>query len=551
MVKKTKSGELGFTFRLFSAGFVIMFYLAAVLYVHFIGKNKDALGPAVNTITLAHWQLEDGYREGFNEMIRRFEALKAKQGRKVKVLQTAVPWRGYEQWFLTQLVGGNPADVAELLAPDYMLQEYFNPLSEYIEKENPFNKGTVLEGMAWRDTFVDGMDASANLTAKYADYFGVGTCFHVYRLFANLDLIEEATGSRKMPQDLPEWLDICKKVKEYGKKTGQRIIPIGVRGFDKSTIDHFFEYYFGQVTGNLNDNDARFCEGRAEVDEILKKINDNPAVAEQLLVPVCIVKELGQYFCDGFSSMDLEQNKYLFYSGNTAFFAEGTWNAYSLVKNCPFEVGIGRIPPIGHKSKYSKYFTGKVSESGVGVGGFFGIPKATKHFDLALELLQFMTSYEMNQLTMGSCKWPPAVKKAKFEGILKSFEPEIEGNLRMLDLPFRTKLRYSSDIKMCEALEEVIISDVDNPGEYFMKRFREYKDLLIKECNEDEQFHYRSNIDRELQRSQIAVALLRENLSEKQIKTLHKRIRVIAESYQDAIKTYVIYHNYLSQIKNM
>ncbi len=107
-------GDDGSRFQRFGIGVAIAFYLVSIGYVLLAGKSSGLLGQDVKTITFAHWGLEDGYREGVAEAIRRFEELKAREGEKVRVIQLAVPSRGYSQWFLTQLIGGNAADVRDL-----------------------------------------------------------------------------------------------------------------------------------------------------------------------------------------------------------------------------------------------------------------------------------------------------------------------------------------------------------------------------------------------------------------------------------------------------
>ena len=207
-------------------------------------NSKEIIDSEVKTITFAHWQLEDGFREGYSEAIKEFEKIKAAQGQKVKVIQTTVPVRGYQQWFLTQLISGNPADLMELYCSSEVRNQYFTPLSQYISRPNPFNKGTEFENIPWKDTYIDGMDSA--LDSAYAEYFGVGTYFHVYRLFVNLELLEKATGSRNLPETLDQWLKTCAQMKEYGKRINTPIIPIGVRGFDKETIRYLFQYYYDQ-----------------------------------------------------------------------------------------------------------------------------------------------------------------------------------------------------------------------------------------------------------------------------------------------------------------
>jgi len=537
----------GLTFHRLGLAAAGLFYLAAIIHVLFLGKGRGALDPDVTELVLAHWQLEDGYREGFEEMIRLFEEMKREQGARVKVVQTTVPWRGYRQWMMTQLISSNPADVLEIQGSASVRYQYFTPLSPYAGKPNPFNAGTPLEGMAWKDTFLDGMEGAFDRV--YAEYFGVGNFFHNSRLHVNVDLVEKATGTRALPTDLTEWMETCRKIEEYAERIGEPISPIGVRGFDRGTLNMLFRTYYSQLNGHLNDDLSRFCDGEAAPVDILRGLKDGTVDRERLSAVSGIVQEIGQHFVKGFTAVDLEQSKYLFYTGKVAFFPEGSWNSYSLVKNCPFEVAIIRIPPVGHKHRYSKYFTGKITESGVRIWGAFGIPKACRNFDLALELLQFMTSYEINQMTMDYCKWPPAVKKAKFEGILKAFQPDLEGNLNVAH-PFYVGWRSTSHRKISEALEEIIMERAADPGRRLLEKFAEQKDVIVEELEEAVVSYQRTGLELEAQRSQMAMGLLRGDLGPAERRRLALRGTLAREAFAEGVKGNLLNRLHLKEMRN-
>ena len=170
--------------------FLIFFGISTVMVIRNSSRSGGLFPSDVKRLTFAHWQLEDGFREGYADAIRVYEKLKADQGINVKVVQTAVPSRGYAQWFLTQLIGGDCADVIELSGSQELQNQYFLPLSKYLAEENPYNRGTPLEGMAWRDTFAD--DMAGALSPTYSEYFGVSTLMCTTRMF------ETAGNSRRM-----------------------------------------------------------------------------------------------------------------------------------------------------------------------------------------------------------------------------------------------------------------------------------------------------------------------------------------------------------------
>jgi raffinose/stachyose/melibiose transport system substrate-binding protein len=506
----------------------LAFYIVSVVMVIINTKGSSFIDGDAETITIAHWQLEDGFRQGFDEAIKRYEKMMKEKGRNVRIVQTTVPVRGYSQWFITQLISGDPADIIELSGASQLHNQYFVPLSGYIGNPNPYNKGTPLQGIPWKDTYIDGMNSA--LDSTYAEYFGVGTFFHVMRVYVNKDLLKKATGSDKMPKTLDEWLDDCKKLREYGLKNGIPIIPIGVRGFDKGTLASLFQQYFSQLNGHLNDVTPQFGSQSTSTYEVLSKLADEKLNIEQLLAPIDIVKQLGMNFGEGFSATDLEQTKFLFNTGNVGFFPEGTWNAWSMVKSSPFEVEVINIPIIGSRNQYYNYFTGETSEVGVGVGGRFGITKASKHFDLALDFMQYLTSYKINQLTMMEyCKWPPAVINAKYEGLLEKFKPR-EGDARLtVSSPFY--LSKKSRTRTLEAMERIIVRDIPNPKEYFWQEFTtNILPIMEEEVTEALNSSERQLFDIEGQRSCTGVGSLVSDLNKMQKKTLERRYAMNMEN---------------------
>ena len=278
------------------------------------------------------------------------------------------------------------------------------------------------------------------------------------------------------------WMEQCRKVIEYGKKIGKALPPIGVRGKDKATLTYLFSEYYSQLNGVINDYNDRFDHCEALPVDIFDGIMKDTVDAKRFLAFVDVLQDVGQFFGKGFTAVDLEQSKYLFVSGDICFFPEGTWNAYSLINNTPFEIGIMRFPPINGAHRHAGYFTGIKTESGIGAGGSkFGITKATKHFDIALEFIQFLTSYEINQLFVSYPKWGPAVKFAKYDKEMEPFAPNFMGN-RNVHNPLW--LGNNSVRKFKELLEEIIIKEIKNPRKYFITSMLENKDIFRQDVRE-------------------------------------------------------------------
>ena len=142
MKQKTDDAQHAGKFQKVGIWLAIAFYiLSVIMVVRNYGGMSAVFDPDTKVITIAHWQLEDGFREGIDEAIAAYEKAKAAEGLKVKVNQVAIPVRGYPQWYLTQLIGGDPADVLEITGSSDILNQYFTPLSPYIGETNPWKIG--------------------------------------------------------------------------------------------------------------------------------------------------------------------------------------------------------------------------------------------------------------------------------------------------------------------------------------------------------------------------------------------------------------------------
>lgn len=482
MKKEADEVQRSSRFQKFGIILAIIFYVVSIgMVIRNHGGMSVVFDADTKVITIAHWQLEDGFREGIDAAIAKYEELKAAEGQKVKVRQVAIPVRGYSQWYLTQLIGGQPADVLEVSGSSDILNQYFTPLSPYIGEKNPWNKGTPLEAMSWRESFAD--DMLSALDTAYSEFFSVCTFLHTTRVYVNLDLFEAATGRTELPDTLTEWLADSKKLQEYGRKLNRPIIPIGVRGFDKGTIGQLFDTYNSQLNTDLSDTGSRYGYGVA-VNELFRQINAGELDKRRLLEPVEVVVEAGQYFADGFPAIDLEQTKYLFFSGNVGFFIDGTWNAFSMINNAPFRVGVIQIPMLDKDHPLGEKAFGRITELGSGIQGRFGIPKKTKNFDLALDFLRFLTSWETNQLVMvEKSKWMSSLKEVEYEGIMKTFEPITNTSHTAVASPFKATGAVSN--RLClQRLENAIIRQPEDPKQFFWDDYLSVRMELVDEISE-------------------------------------------------------------------
>ena len=479
-----------------------LFFLISAVFAICNHWNSSSGISRENTVELvfAHWQLEDGFREGIDHAIREYEKAKAAQGIRVKVRQMAIPVRGYPQWMMTQLLSGKPADIMELRGSSTLLSPHFVPLSPYITRPNPWNENSPLRGTSWQESFSDNMLAS--LDPIYSEYYGAALCIFTTRLFVNMELYREVCGTDRLPGTVSEWIDACKKMRLYGKKAGKPIIPIGVRGFDKATLQQLLYVYNSQICATLMEDASPYGNSQS-ASEIFRQINAGTLDKARILAPLELVCELGQYFADGFSAIDLEQTKYLFSQGNVAFFVDGTYNAWSLVNNSPFEVQVARIPVLDSKHPLGQQAV-DISEQGYGVSGTFGITRKSEYRELALDFLQFLSSWKINQeIIVGSCKWMSSLKKVRYSGLMEKLAPATDAEYRPVPLFFNTCPKTNR--AMIAALEQCIIRPRHDLRSYLWNDFLACRPLVLEELRASREAALKNLSEQEAIRSVLAV----------------------------------------------
>ena len=91
-------------------------------------------------------------------------------------------------------------------------QQYLVPLTAHIGQPNPYNDGTVLEGVPWRDTYVDGMEGGYFFHVM--EFFSIPTTLDNIRIFYNKDLFRGSCRQRSAAGRFPCLVESGGKNKE-------------------------------------------------------------------------------------------------------------------------------------------------------------------------------------------------------------------------------------------------------------------------------------------------------------------------------------------------
>ncbi len=414
-----KDGVLG---NIIAGLFLVIAFFVSMSQIR--ETQKEVFDESKINLRISHWQLELGYREALDEIIKEYEKLHPK----VRIFQVAVSERFYGQVLNTHLVGGTAPDLMEMgmttvVAQDQYLARFFEPMSTHIAQPNPYNKGTDLEKVPWRDTFFDGLLGFYRPVLQ--DYFGVGTSLFTIRIFYNKDLFQEVLGHDRPPKTFGEMLQYCKAIREYAKKTGRDLVPIAGSSYNSP---FFFQRYQTSFLSNYEDLLDTNLDGGISGLELYQGLKKGSVKWEDPINKNCfsLIRELSQFFQNGFMAVGREQAAFLFVQGNAAMITSGSWDAESLFRQSKSKSGVGifDFPIPGPKELYGQYVRGKVTEAGTGTASGYGICRYGKNKDVAIDFLRFLTSRKYNQQFNQAINWIPAVIGANPKEKLRAFSPD-------------------------------------------------------------------------------------------------------------------------------
>ncbi|NJK92573.1 MAG: extracellular solute-binding protein [Blastochloris sp.] len=459
-----------------SIGFTLLGACFAYSLFNVATRTAREQDEEVVSIRFAHWQLEAGIRTAFDAVANEYMKLHPN----VRVEQILIPERVYPTWLTTRLVGQNPPDLVLLGIgmSDERLARYFVPLTSEVAKPNPYNKGTDLEQVAWRDTFVDGLVTSPGIVNLF-DYYGVPNSVSTIRLFYNKPLYQKITGKTQPPRNYEELQGVFKAVQEYSKDLPDKQKVLAVAG-SKYNSPILMDRLFASQTQKLT-----LALDRSNV----LRVPTNPQIAffDGLLDPrdpamisaLRLTRELGQNMQTGFISLAREDATFYFAQERALMITSGSFDLASLVQESDFEVGVAPIPlPDPQDPQFGEYVLGQTSEAETGTNVPFGLAQDSKHPEIALDFLKFMTSQPSNRLFSHTSTWLPSVVGVEVPEVVEPFEPIQEG------YPGGIMLRSSGGSEVVRIYDNAFYSLVSKDGsvEKFMDLFLpQYPQAMLRD----------------------------------------------------------------------
>ncbi len=406
-------------------GFALLFACFGIALTQVFKRQRSANNPDEVVIRIAHWQLESGIRDAIDTLARDYERLNPG----VRIEQNPIPERIYPSWFKTQLVGGTAPDLIQVGkgSDDETLARFFSPLTEHVEKPNPYNAGTPLAGMPWRDTFVDGLASGESYKPNLLEYYGVPLSMVTIRMYYNVTEWKRILGDTPPPADYDAFVSICERVQAHAQKTGMTIFPIagsnyGTPWFASQLIGSQTQRLAQRLDDNLllrphpTTNALQFLVGRWNLDE------------PEFINGLVLSRQIGRFAQPGFIQAARDDATFYFVQGRALMIVTGSWDAPSFRSLAPFEVGAFQLPmPSPDHPRFGVGVLGPVSESETPTGASFGLTRASPHPERALDFLHFLSSLEGNGTFSRVSNWLPAVIDVDLPPLVKPFAPVVDG----------------------------------------------------------------------------------------------------------------------------
>jgi len=435
-------------------------FLLSLAHVLIRSKQTTEAG-GKEVITLAHWQLEPGVRDGLNFVAKKYNEMRVARGEpEIVFKQLPITEKGYVQWVTTQLMGGTAPDLIEMGMVPWAIMinyraRYFVPVTQEIMRPNPYNKGAFFmyggkltpgEEVPWKETYIDAM---GNPIYELQEYYDIGLSTFGCRMFYNAELLEKLTASLaragkwpraidKPPEDLREFLQLCDAIHELKDERGRSYLPIAASAYQMNILwGSMMEPLTGLVQDDVDENQ----DGWPSNDETFFTIIQGRVKFDdpRILKIMKLTRELTKRFQQGWKGLSRDDAVLLFIQQRSVFTATGSWDGMTLKAQAesapmPFTVKIAQFPTVSPKDpEWADLAWGRNSEWR-GTAFPFGLTKNSKHPELVLDFLRFATAQKMNEELNRVVGWIPAIQGAKPSEYLDAFAPNIDGPRKGWDL---------------------------------------------------------------------------------------------------------------------
>ncbi len=342
-----------------------------------------------------------------------------------------VPARVWNQWMRSQLVGGLAPDLmkAAISLSDADLALYFEPLTAAMAEPNPYNRGTPLEHVSWRDTFIDGLSNTQSFPPGLMEVYRVPFYGSTDRVFYNRALFKAATGREEPPATFDEFIATCAALRDYAEKQRLELVPIASATNADSAIP-LFNRIFQQQTQRLARQvgtlkNLKMDQREAAIAYFRGQWRIDQSPAREALD---LMREIGRNFQPAFLQARREDVTFLFSQQRAAMIVSGSWDASYFLNQLTFPVGVFSIPlPTPDHPLYGAGVLGAIAEGDESGTGAFGLVRGSPHREQTLDFLRYITSVKVNEEYAATIQRVPAVLQAGIAPEIAAFAPNLSG----------------------------------------------------------------------------------------------------------------------------
>lgn len=403
------------------AGLVLGAFLASLAYVLLRGPGAGAGDRAI--VRVAHYIQDDGMRKAIDEAMRAYERLHPG----VTLEQVVVPERIYNSWVRTVIAG---SDVADLLVIDNIPRRdvalNFVSLTAAMEAPNPYNAGTDLATVRWRDTFVDGLYREPAHVPWIGHYYGIPLSAFTIRLVYNRELLREITGRDELPHDYAQFVALCDQVRTYAREHGRVLFPIAGSADNLDLLNSLFSGLTQSLGLRLNPTNRLWFLG----EEVGLGYLDGSwnYRDEEIQLALRLVSEVGGNMQPGFFQQTLQDALFLFLQQRSLMMAVDSVRAGSIIGQARFPTGVMALPlPDKDDPSFGKYLLGRPSEALTMSQVVLGIPRGSRHRAIAADFLHFLSSQEVHARFVRTSGKMPTVSGVAAREDLRDFAPYLDG----------------------------------------------------------------------------------------------------------------------------
>jgi len=417
------------SFRPYLRGRLGWLLLAAVFVLalgRVISLEKHQAPSGKKVIKIAHWQMESGVRDALDHVAREYQ----KTHPDVEIQQIIIGSTFYTSWITTRLIGGSAPDIIALGNMDRglmldLFQRYFVPLSGEVVKPNPYNAGTPLANVPWKDTYYDNMQGG--YFPELIEYYQVPESAFTMRLFYNKTKFREITGLDEPPSNFRDFLAVCERIKAYGREHGQPLVPIASAG--KYNAKFIWSRFEQAVNSSLLPTvDVNLDSEQSPEESLIAFVSGKVDFRDPRIRAMFEGHDYyNKEFQPAFVAADRMDAAFLFLQQRALMIASGSWDAKSYAKQANFEVGICDFPMPGKDDpEFGKFVEGVAVEELQG-GFSFGVNRLSPNADIALDFLKFLSSQKMNGQLNREIQWIPMIRGNKPVEFIAPFWPHFDG----------------------------------------------------------------------------------------------------------------------------